>query len=106
MPAHVCVYKRIQKFDTVRIIAGPFFNTIGTVVHIYHGIGWYTIKTSTCHLRMYRTDIELNDRLCVDNYVWVINVNGSFFGRSGIIKKVDAEGNIEMEAQPSNVSER
>ena len=55
---------------------------------------------------MYRTDIELDDRLCVDDYVRVINVNGSFFGRSGIVKKVDAEGNIEMEAQPSNVSER
>ena len=77
------VYKHIQKFDTVHVIAGPFANTIGTIVHIYHGIGWYTIKTSTCHLRIYCTDIELDDRLCVDDYVWVITADGLFLGRSG-----------------------
>ena len=60
VPAHVCVYKCIQKFDTVRIIAGPFTNMIGTVVHIYHEIGWYTIKTSTCHLWIYWMDMELD----------------------------------------------
>lgn len=79
---------------------------IGTVVHIYHRIGWYTIKTSTCHLRIYCMDIELDDRLCVDDYVWVITADGLFLGRHSVIKKVDAEGNIEMEAHPSNVSKR
>lgn len=106
VPAHVCVYKRIQKFDTVHIIAGPFANMIGTVVHIYHRIGWYTIKTLTCNLWIYRMDIELGDRLCMDDYVWVITTDGPFLGRCSVVKKVDAEGNIEMEAHPSNVSKR
>ena len=54
---------------------------IGTVVHIYHGIGWYTVKTSTCHLQIYHTDIELDDRLCVEDYVQVITTDGPFLGK-------------------------
>lgn len=104
VPAHVCVYKRIQKFDSVRIIGGPFVNTSGTVKHIYHGTGWYIIGTPKVSLRLYRTDIELNDRLCVDDFVRVSTPNSPFLGRRGVISKVDAEGNIEMVATPGNVS--
>lgn len=38
--------------------------------------------------------------------MWVITADGPFLGRRGVVKKVDAEGNIEMEAHPSNVSKR
>ena len=61
------------------------------------------MKTSSQYLRLYRTDIELEDRLCIHDFVRV-TVQGRFFGRHGTIRKVDAEGNIEVAVMPSDVS--
>ena len=103
LPAEVIVYKRIQKYDSVRILSGLFVDIVGSVDRIINSTGWYIVKTPTLCLRLYRTHIDLEDRLCVDDLVR-ITVHGLFFGKQGTIKKVDAEGNIEVAALPSDVS--
>ena len=103
LPAEVCLYKRIQKFDIVRVLAGPFVDTIGFVDEVYHGTGWYMVKTPSRCLRLYRANIELEDRLCVDDFVRV--VHGPFLGKQGTVRKVDVKGNIEIATLPSNVSQ-
>lgn len=103
LPAEICLYKRIHRLDIVRMLRVPFLDMIGTVEYIYQGTGWYIVKTPGRHLRLYRTDIELHDRLCAGDFVRVI-VHGSFLGKQGVVKAVDAEGNIEIAVSPSDVS--
>ena len=103
LPVEVCIYKRIKKFDIVRIIGGPFVDTIGTVEEIYHGTGWYIVKTPKHYLRLYRTNIELHDQLCISDFVQV-TVHGSFLGKEGLINNVDAEGIVKIVTFPSDVS--
>ena len=76
---------------------------IGSVYKIYHGTGWYLVKTQSHVLRLYRTNLELEDRLCVQDFVR-ITVQGPFFGKQGTVRKVDAEGNVEVAAITSDVS--
>ena len=104
-PTEVSVYKRIQKYDTVRILTGPFLNVIGTVNQICHGTGWFIMKTSSQYLQLYRTDIELEDRLCIDDFVRVTGP-GQFFRSQGTIREVDAKGNVEVAVMPSGVSSK
>ena len=84
---------------------GPFLDMIGTVNQICHGTGWFIVKTPSQYLRLYRTDIELEDRLCIDDFVRVTGP-GQFFGSQGTIREVDAEGNVEVAVMPSGMSSK
>lgn len=90
LPVEVCIYKHIKKFDIIHIIGGPFVDMIGTVEEIYHGTSWYIFKTPKQCLWLYRTNMELHDRLCIGNFVWV-TIHGSFLGKEGLINNVDAK---------------
>ena len=63
------------------------------------------MKTSSQYLQLYQTDIELDDQLCIDNFVQVTGP-GQFFRRQGTIREVDAKGNIKVAVMPSNVSSK
>ena len=48
-------------------------------------------------------NLELEDWLCVQDFVQV-TVQAPFFGKQGMVRKVDAEGNVEVAAITSDVS--
>ena len=63
------------------------------------------MKTSSQYLQLYRTDIELEDRLCIDDFVRVTGL-GQFFRSQGMIREVDAKGNVEVAVMPSGMSSK
>ena len=71
LPVEICIYKHIKKFDIICIIGSPFIDMIGTVEEIYHGTGWYIVKTPKHCLQLYPTNVELHDQLCIGDFVWV-----------------------------------
>ena len=102
-PAEVTIYKHIQKYDSVRILASPFIDIVGLVDRIVNSTGWYIVKTPSLCLCLYQMHIDLEDWLCVEDFVW-ITVHGLFFGKQGTVRKVDADRNIEVAALPNDVS--
>lgn len=103
LPAEVAFLRRIQLFDTVRVLHGPFSDTTGYVRQKYDGTGWFMVQTLRQRLRLYRSNIELLDRLCVNDPVRVIAV-GNFYGKQGTVNKVDADGQALITTVPANVS--
>lgn len=103
-PVGLSIYKRIQKYDIIRVLGGMFADMVGFVNDVYHGTGWYVVKTASHSLRLYRTSMELEDRLCVQDFVR-ITARGPFLGKQGTVRKVDAEGNVEVATIYSHVSQ-
>lgn len=102
LPAEVAIHTRIQLFDTVRVLKELFLDLTGYVCRVFDGSGWYMVQTPTHRLRLYRSNIELMDRLCVDDLVRVI-FHGAFYGKQGTVTDISESGEISITTIHSNV---
>ena len=76
---------------------------VGFINNIYHGTGWYVVKTASHSVQLYQTSMELEDQLCIHDFVQ-ITAHGPFFGKQGTARKVDAKGNVEVATIYSHIS--
>lgn len=116
-PRDVIVYIRIRLFDVVRVICGPYVGKIGRV-HEIHGCGYFTIQEIVDRrpkmplvlkdadtgkitrdfqfLSIYRTDLEIHDRLYVGDSVRFVD-HGPQQHTTAIVKEIRENGEVNLE---------